>query len=274
MRAEPLNEINVKSDNDNLIWLVDTESKKAGKTVKLTVGAGCMAIALVNDSFSRTYFSGTYELPWKNEEKKGNVIKVVGVNLQKQFKLKFGVGGVPFNDKPAKLTPLVGIHGECDCTVSDGRAIYEAFGAKAFTVSANDIADKMRLKFAEKLHSEFAIILEEYDYFSVHQSIGKLSDKVKELYADELAKSGILLKSCSIGAPYFPEDYNEQRRQELAKIESEKSGELQRIQDVNLIRDLTKNAEAKPKQSGKKCPRCGNENNDGAVFCRNCGKKL
>jgi len=265
-------QINVNSNNDYLVWKIDTDNAnfEKAKVVTLNVGIGCEAVCYVNGGSPRKFYPGTYHIDWKKETKKGNTISIIGINHDKSFKLKCGVGEIPFNDKPVKLAPLVGIRVDFECTLTNGEAIYTEFGEGVKGVTPNDVSVKLRTEFQKTLVSEFAKVLENYDYFTINQSIGALSEVVKNYYAKALLDGGIFLKSCSVSAPYFPEDYNEERQRKVDDVEAARRAEIQKSQDVGILRELNKSATSKK----VRCPRCGKENEEGTKYCRACGKEI
>ena len=264
-------EINITAQEGCLIWQCDVE-QEFSNVVRLNVGAGCQAAIYVNGVFQGIKDCGSHSLPWKDLTKKGGKITVIGINKDKQFKLLFGAGGVPFNDRQTRQSVLVGIHGECNCRVSDGHQIYLTYGQSRAMVTPEDVKEDLHAKLQERLIAELSRKLSEFDYFNVFTSVAEISDVVKEQYSDVLYKAGISLVSCSVSKPHFPEGYDESRKQLIDQSNSALFGSSP-IDDREVIKEIFKN-KGDAQANVKICSNCNKENDANAMFCKYCGKKI
>ena len=261
-----LTEINVTSAPDCLIQKITIDKSKYAKKVKLNVGTSCYAGVYINGRLSGNYPAGAHELLLKNLSD-GDKLEIVEISADKEFKILFGIGGVPFKDREVGLDVLVGIHGDCKCKLIDGNKIYVAYGAERSKVTAEDIANDLLTKLQERLTTELAKKLETYTYHTVFTSVSDLSDIVKKEFYSVLQPVGVNLLECSLSQPNFPEDYPEKREQ----AHKEKMGILyqnKQTNDADLLKDLLQN-------KGKvTCAHCNKENDADAKHCKYCGRKI
>ena len=264
------NEINITAQDDCLIWQYDVD-QEFSKTVRLNVGAGCQVL-LFHDGKCVGTVDRTRDIDWKNASKNGGKNVIVGVNKDKHFKILFGAGGVPFNDRPARNTVNVGIHGECDCRVADGLKIFLAYGQTREKVTPDDVKEELHAKLQEQLVTALADKLQEYDYHSIFTSITEISQVVADQYKGILEDAGIQLVRCSISKPHFPDDYEQKRQELIAKATSSVFASTP-VDDHDVIKEIFKNkGDSKP--NVKICANCKKENDANAMFCKYCGKKI
>ena len=265
-KKDLLTEINVTSTPDCLIQKLTIDKSRYAKQVKLNVGTSCEASVYINGRLSGKYLEGAHELVLKKLSD-GDKLEIVGTSADKHFKILFGIGGIPFKDREARLDALVGIHGECSCKLIDGDKIYRAYGAERSKVTAEDLTDDLLAKLQERLTTELAKKLETYTYHEVFTSISDLSDIVKKQFNDVLKPAGVNLLECSLSQPNFPEDYLEKRD----KAQKEKMDILypkSESKDAALLKDLLQN-------KGKViCSHCNKENDADAKHCKYCGRKI
>ena len=270
MRRDIQNEINITTQSDCLIWQYDVD-QDFSKTVRLNVGAGCQAAIYLNGKYQAMYESGSHMLAWKKATKNGDKVVVVGINKDKHFKLLFGVGGIPFNDRQTRQSVLVGIHGECSCRIADGLKIYLAYGQGRTKVTSEDITNDLRAKLQEKLTTELSRKLSEYDYFKVFTSIAEISDVVKGQYCDVLYSAGVELIDCSISKPHFPDGYDEERKEIIKNKTEALYGS--KPTDEQLLQEIIQH-QGEGRSNALICSNCKKENDTGSAFCKFCGKKL
>lgn len=265
-----IKEIDISDDPKNLIYVVNLENDKSYKKARLNVGTGCQAGVYYNGRLQRNYLEGSYELDLATANKKNDKVKVIGMTLNKEFKISFGIGGIPFRDHEAGIDVLVGIHGECDCRLLDGNKIHEAFGEGYTEITADDISDKVFNKLTEHLGTEFAKKLEDYSYHEIFTSMSSLSDILKEEYFRVFRDVGIDLRSCSIDKPYFPEDYIARRADAIENKFNSKPDEEKILKDILNA----KNQQTKDEKKTLKCEYCNQENDANTKYCIRCGRKL
>lgn len=271
--------INVTSNGDYLLWDISVSQIKSRKVI-LNVSEGCQAI-LYLDGIAHPYHPGSHTLEW-NKVVAGHMVSAVGVNLVKTFTLKFGAGGIIFNDWEIEETPRVGVFGECDVTVMDADSIHKIFGNSVKNITVSDVKEKLDLKFKEFINAELSQILQKCDYATVNTVLGGLSDNLKEKFSKELRSDGVYVTRCSIGGVHFPEGYDEhrqgiidqkkrdRRQNNERKKELDFIGKLSEISAATASKDKVEPAEKKPMF----CPRCGKENPAGVKYCKFCGIKL
>lgn len=275
--GKKIKEVSVNAtDNNNLIWRVDTTGFKFNKMVRLNVGTGCQALVYINgkpDGAPRE--AGSYELYMKKVLKNHDKVEIIGVRRDAQFDIKFGLSesnSVPYEDKKSKTHTKVSIRGECYCKVIDGEKIYAAYGCQS-AITPEDIRNNFFGEITQVLIDSLAKKLGEYDYLSIAQSVNDLSNTVKELTEKKLLAAGILLERCSVAQPYFGEDFGQQRRADLDDRDREKQ---QQDENEHIMRIVEKSVTANAQNDSKtlKCSKCGKQNPAGTKFCQFCGNKL
>lgn len=276
MRKDLVSEINITSKSDCLIWQYPVDEQSFARTVKLNVGTGCQAVIYINGQPSQIYEAGLNTIAWKKATQKGNKINIVGINKDKQFKILFGIGGVPFNDRETKQSVLVGIHGECSCRVADGKKLYLTYGEAREKVTDEYVTDDLRAKLQEKLTTELSKKMSEFNYISLFTSVEKISDVIKEQYAEVLHNAGIELLVCSISKPHFPEGYDESRA-EAIRNRTDSLYASKQTSDDELLKTIMQHKQVKQEEPVSKvtvCQHCKKENDLDAKFCKFCGRKL
>ena len=273
MRRDIQNEINITTREDCLIWQYNVDQDFA-RVVKLNVGTGCQAAIYINGVFQGIKEAGSHNLAWRNATRDGSRITIIGINKDKHFKLLFGVGGIPFNDRETRQSVAVGIHGECSCRVADGLKIYTAYGQSRAKVTSDDIIDDLRAKLQEKLTSELSTKLSEFDYFKVFTSVSELSNVVKQQYFGVLLNAGVELLDCSISKPHFPEGYDETRKSIVQQRQDAHYNAGKTKSDDELLKEILAKQPNGAAQKAIVCSNCHNENDANSAFCKFCGKKL
>lgn len=268
-------EIVVANLNDCVIYKIDVDTETIAKDATINVSAGSQAYIYVDGKASGTYQPGKHALDLKKQKKEGSNIYVLAANRDNAFTMLFGIGNVPFNDRKVKRNVPVGIRGEVRCKIIDPQKLFEEYGTSTAKVTADNISDRMFGKFREVLVSEFASKLDEYDFNTLSTSVSELSQVIHDKLFPELNNNGIMLVSCSISEPYFPENYINERNQLLADKERELTIGNQKKTDEDVISDIFRN---KPKREEAEkviiCPFCKAENEANARYCNICGRKI
>lgn len=267
------------TDNDHLIWKVDTQGIKLGKTVKLNVGTGCQALIYINGAQNGgPREAGAHELNLKTVLRNKDKLEIIGVRRDAQFVIKFGLSesnSVPYEDKEAKLNTKVSVRGECYCKVLDGAKIYSTYGCRD-AVTAADVRENLFGDITQILIDSLAKKLGEYDYLTIAQSINDLSDTVKRLTEQKLFAEGFLLERCSVAQPFFGEGYGESRENAIKAIKAEERKQDERDRELRIVEKsvAASAAKAQAEQKACKCAKCGKQNPAGTKFCQACGNKL
>lgn len=264
-----IKEFKVQSNSDYLIWQIDTTN--FADKVKFFVDTGCSLLYYENGGYCDEYQPGSsYDIDLKKNAKKGKSVGLVGVNSEKEFKILFGVGGIPFHDRPVRLNPLVGIHGECTLRVLNGAKIRNKFGAASEAIGVDEVSEKLRIDLQAPITAILTEKLGEYTYNSLGSATVEIGKAVEEELRKLFQAEGLLLIRCSVSAPCFPEDYAKERNAVLGN-EAEKA---EKEDDLSI---LTKLAEKGITASGgdkeQTCPNCGAIVKD-AKFCPKCGREI
>lgn len=271
-------EIYISSREDCLIYKVEVDVSQAAKVIKLRVEAGCQAAAYSNGQLIGTYEpkKDAWEIDLKKAKRSNDIVTIVGINIGRQFKILFGIGGIPFKDREAKLDVPVGLHGECNCRLIDGTKIYTDLGVDREKVTVEDVREKIEAGLKTIVTSEFANNLDKYTYHTIFGTLSELSGSVKKQSYEAFNKDGIELIDCFIEGIGFPEDYLE-KREKAIKEKSDKIYQPIPAGDDELLNTILQNRDKeqeKKEHVTNKCPHCKKENDPKSKFCKFCGRKL
>ena len=273
-------EVVINVNDQYVMWEVDISN--SAFNAKLTVDSGCQGIYIVNGNLRQMCTSGRWIINDKSEKRDGNSLKLIGVNINKTYVVKIGVGGVPYKDWEMNIETNVGMHGDCTVRMQNPWALYQRMG-KA-NVTEEEVDEFIRNKISELLRTELALVLQSCDYFTVTTEQNHIASELVEKFKPELEKLGITCDNFSLKEIFFPEQYMQER-----KAKEEEKAEKKREREAQMRRDEERQAEidafnsmnfnmntSNNSNSGRAsfCPNCGTKVPSDAAFCPSCGKKI
>ena len=297
---EKIRNVDVVSNKDYVMWQIDIEN--AVRDTTLNVAAGCIALYIVNGMLKSTNMPGRWCIKSKDEERSNARLQLIGVNTDRTFEIRCGVGDIPFKDYELNVETKVGAHGECKIRISQPWSLYTTLG-KA-NITAQDIDDYAKLKMRELMTSCLSSVLQNYDYNNIMTKQSDIAAELAKRFSEELFRYGVEVESFALAGICFPEEYQQQRkahfdaendkRQQREQRREREREERREVESIVAIANATSNINVPsqpqaPAQNNvppyggptnyggagvKYCPKCGQQVNATANFCPKCGQRL
>ena len=247
------------------------------------VETGCVGIYVVNGRKNSTFRPGTAYMINDKKDRDIRSMVLIGANVNKEFEVCSGVGGIPYHDDELGMDAQVGISADMKVHIINPWDFYVALGNR--DVTEKDINDYLRGQCAAVLQAELAKRLQYCTYENISAQASKMAQKVEEQLQKIFLEKGVELVGGSLvlGNFYFNEDYMKYRsrvqaaRGEAAIAKDEQAAKREKdMADLEALSRAKEIFGRKPDEApaDKKCPLCGATVPAGASVCPNCGKKM
>lgn len=247
------------------------------------VETGCVGIYVVNGRKSPTFRPGTAYMINDKKDRDIRSMVLIGANVNKEFEVCSGIGGIPYHDADLGVDAKVGISADMKVRINNPWDFYVAMGNKDIT--EKDINDYLRGQCAAVLQTELSKLLQYCTYENISSQAARMTQKAEEQLQKIFLEKGVELVNGSLvlGNFYFDEDYLEYRRRvqtvrgEAAIAKDEEAMRRERgMADLEVLGRAKELFSRKPDTvpAEKKCPLCGMAVPAGASVCPNCGKKM
>ncbi len=247
------------------------------------VETGCVGIYVVNGRKSSTFRPGTAYMINDKKDRDIRSMVLIGANVNKEFEVCSGIGGIPYHDDELGMDAKVGISADMKVHIVNPWDFYVALGNR--DVTEKDVNDYLRGQCATVLQAELAKRLQYCTYEDISTQATKMAQKAEEQLQKIFLEKGVELVKGSLvlGNFYFDEDYLEYRRRvQTARGEAAIAKDEQAAKREKDMADLEALSRAKEifgrkpdaAPADRKCPLCGMTVPAGASVCPNCGKKM
>lgn len=248
------------------------------------VETGCVGIYVVNGRMRPPIFEpGRYLINDKSERGFISSMGLIAANVDKEFEVCSGIGGIPYHDDELGVDAKVGISADMKVRINNPWDFYVALGNR--DVTEKDVNDYLRRQCATVLQAELAKRLQYCTYEDISTQAAKMAKKAEEQLQTIFLEKGVELVKGSLvlGNFYFDEDYLEYRKRvQTARGEAAIAKDEQAAKREKDMADLEALSRAKEifgrkpdaAPADRKCPLCGMTVPAGASVCPNCGKKM
>lgn len=274
--------ITISYDAEHCIRSIPLDNIAYNATV--VVETGCIGIYVVNGRMRPPIFEpGRYMINDKSERGFISSMGLIAANVDKEFNICSGIGGIPYHDDELNMDAKVGISADMKVRINNPWVFYVALGNRDITEA--DISEYLRGQCATVLQAELAKRLQYCTYENISTQATKMArdieDKLQRIFLDKGVE--LVVGSLVLGNFYFDEQYTEYRRRvQTAKGEAAIARDEQAAKREKDMADLEALSRAKaifgrkPDEApaGNKCPLCGMAVPAGVTVCPNCGKKM
>lgn len=279
--SNKIKQITISIDPVHCIRSIPLDNIARNTTV--TVETGCVGIYIVNGRKSPTFRPGSTYMINDKKDRDIHSMVLIGANVNKEFEVCSGVGGIPYYDEELGMDAKVGISADMKAHIVNPWDFYVAMGNR--DVTEKEINDYLRGQCATVLQAELARRLQYCTYENISTYAEKMGQAVEEKLKNIFLGKGVELVAGSLvlGNIYFDENYTEYRRRvqtargEAAIAKDEQAAKRERdMADLEMLSRAKELFGRKPDAApaGKKCPLCGMAVPADASVCPNCGKKL
>ncbi len=273
--------ITISIDNEHCIRSIPVEG--IGYDTTVIVETGCVGIYVVNGRPRQPILEpGRYLINDKRERGLISSFALIGANVNKEFEILCGVGGLPYRDPDLDYDAKVGISADMRVHIVNPWELYTAMGNR--DLSEREINDYVRGQCISVLQAELTKRLTYCTYDMLPAQAEKMGQKVEERLRELFLNKGIRLVDGSLvlGSFHFDDEYLAMRRRvqdtkrnvSLAKDEAEikRQRDLADLEALKNVKDMF--GKRSDTAEAALCPICGSPIPAGAASCPNCGRKF
>jgi len=232
-KKDTIKNVVVKPSTEYVIWNIDISNIE--RETILDVETGCSAIYLVNGNIKANNMPGRWVIKSKDEDKRGDNLKLIGVNTDKTFDILCGVGGVPYKDYETDVETNVGARGEAKVKIAQPYKVYSTLCKD--NITPQDMDEYIRNKLSEIMSTTLAQLIQKYDYQTVNTQLSVMSEHIFDLFSEECLKVGLQCDSFTINTIFFPDEFIERRKDyfdEKIRKKEEKQARREKEREVRL----------------------------------------